>query len=180
MRKLAGTMFAAVVSLFAIMLVAPAAQAYPAPGVVIHVNHTTVVSGKVIVINAHAKADCDWSATLFGDTETGSGSHFHAVFTAPSVQHKTTYDLTVTCDTGNGQVAGHAGQALMPVGQVVTRHITITVLPAGTAGAAHASSGSALPSTGGPNAALLGGAGALILVGGGTVFFALRRRHAHA
>lgn len=179
MRKLVGTMFAAVVSVFAIMLVAPAAQAYPAPGVAIHVNHTTVVSGKVIVINAHAKANCDWSATLFGVTKNGEGTHFHAKFTAPTVQHKTTYDLTVTCDTGNGAVAGHAGAALMPVGQVVTRHITITVLPVGTAGAAHAS-GSTMPNTGGPNAALLGGAGALILVGGATAFFAVRRRSAHA
>jgi LPXTG-motif cell wall-anchored protein len=179
MQKLAAVIAAFALAALGVIASATAAEAYPAPGVVIHVNHTTVVSGKVIVINAHANSSCSWSATLFGETKTGEGTHFHAKFTAPTVQHKTSYTLDVTCDTGNGQVAGHAGQALMPVGEVVTRHITITVLPVGSAGAAHASSGSALPNTGGPNAALLGGAGALILVGGATALFAVRRRHAH-
>lgn len=175
MRKLTGALFATLVSVFAILLVASSAQAYPAPGVVVKVNHSTIVSGKTLVVNAHASVTCEWSATFNGQTITGTGTHFQAKFTAPTVQHKTTYTLTTVCDTATQ--AGHAGNALMPHLQKVTRTTQITVLPVGAL-AGGAAGGSALPNTGGPNGMLIGGALALILAGGGTLLVARRRRTA--
>ncbi|WP_310962230.1 LPXTG cell wall anchor domain-containing protein [Nocardioides terrisoli] len=182
MKKIFGPLLAALVSAFALLLVAPSAQAYPELQLHISVSSHSVTSGATIDFSATSAVSCKWTATFAGETQTGNGKSFSGSFQAPSVTKTTVFTLTISCDTGSTPVAGraiagHAGNAVMVPKDVVTRSVKIVVHPSGQGAATN--SGGGLPNTGGPNLGILGGGLALLVAGAGTVLYT-RRRTTHA
>lgn len=177
MKKLQAVLAAFALAVLGTGLTATAAQAYPQTQPTVHVNHQAILEGSTLVVRATSPSTCAWTFTFNGASRTSTGTRVVVRFTAPKVDRKTTYDLDWTCvevtPSGGGQsVAVHT--------QTYHNTIPITVLPRGTQAGAHASTGGALPNTGGPNAALLAGGGALVLGGGVAIAASLRRRRTAA
>jgi len=176
MKKLGLTALAALAAMFALVFAGGAAQAYPDNTLTIHVSATTVTSGHSFTFSASAPASCSWTASFNGDTKHGSGKSFSGSFTTPSVTKKTVINLTITCDTGNARVSGHAGNALAIHTAVTTRSIPITVVPKG----GNNSSNGGLPNTGGPSMMILLGGLVLVVAGGGAIAYGRKRTNATA
>ena len=160
----------ALVGLFALVGLAPAAQAYPEGVCDLQVSAQQVNGGDTITATSHysvvdtaarkqAGDDVHWVLTFNGETRTGTGETFKASFTAPEVGKRTSLTLT---STGNG-----------PAG-TCSRSVDITVLPTGSQ---VTPPGGDLPNTGGPDLwILLAGLG---LVGVGTAVTLRTRRRVH-
>lgn len=124
--------------------------------------------------------DCNpWSATFTGgalNPNAGSGTIFSVSGTAPTTAGS--YSISITCDYDDGTVAPTAPASFNPgaLPQQLTLSFAIAVrTDAGSGSGSNASNG-VLPSTGGPNMALLAAGGALLVAGGAVV--AVRRRTA--
>ncbi|HET8603190.1 MAG TPA: LPXTG cell wall anchor domain-containing protein [Marmoricola sp.] len=177
MKKLQAVLAACALAVLGTGLTATAAQAYPQTQPTVHVSNQTVVEGSTFAVRATSPQTCAWTFTFAGTTKTSTGKRTVVRFQAPSVQHRTVYDLDWTCvevaPSGGGQsVAVHT--------QTYHNRVPITVVPQGTQAGAQATTGGALPNTGGPDVALLAGGGALVLVGGVAVAASLRRRRTAA
>lgn len=178
MRKTLVALAAAVAGL--IVAFAPtAANAYPDP-VITNLGGSAadgvVAPGEAFTLTgAFDGVDCNpWTATFLGQIiGTGSGTTFSVSATAPTAPG--TYPLTITCDYDDGTVAPIA---FNPGAIDQTRTLTFQIQVAGAAGSGSGSNASngVLPSTGGPNVAILAAGGALLVAGGAVV--AVRRRQA--
>lgn len=186
------------------LFAASGAQAadYQEPSIEVALSNstTTQVEGGNFTINVSSGSDtvCDWTVTFNGTARTGTGSSFSASFTAPQVDKKTQFPVTITCSYDDGQIGPtsttvetdpsavtnalyvpNSNTALQAATQTTTRTVMITVLPAGsdaTDGNTDNNGGAgALPNTGGTNANYIWGGAALIVLGGVAVF-AVRRR----
>jgi LPXTG-motif cell wall-anchored protein len=155
-KKVLSLVVAALVGLFALVGLAPAAQAYPEGVCDLEVSAQVVNSGESItatctysVVDNSARksalSDTTWVMTFNGETRTGTGETFTQTFTAPSVTEPTTFALK---STGTGDAG------------TCSRTVNITVLPDGSV---VSPPGDDLPNTGGPNLwILLAGLGLVV------------------
>jgi len=179
MRKTLVALAAAVAGL--IVAFAPtAANAYPDP-VLTNLGGSAadgvVAPGETATLTgAFDGVDCNpWTATFLGETiGTGTGTTFSVSFTAPTTPG--TYPLTFTCKYEDGTPT--APISFNPGAVEQTRTLTFQIQVPGAAGNGSGSNASngVLPSTGGPNVAILAAGGALLVAGGAVV--AVRRRQA--
>ncbi len=178
MKKLAAMIGVFALAAFGLVATGTAAEAYPQQGFTVHVVAQTVHSGAVV--SAYARSfnePCAWTARFAGQTDAGTGKTFRMRFTAPTVHRPTTVPLRVSCVSAN---PSGGGTSVAVRTQTFTKTIDIRVLPRETHGAGHATSGSALPNTGGPDVGLLAGGGALVLGGGAAIALGVRRRRVSA
>ena len=181
MKRHWGALGAILAGVFAVVAVAPSAQAYPEPVFQISVNHQVMVGGVPFIGHAKANVAChDWTLTFLDQTASGTGKTFDHTFSTPAVTTKKIYPMHAVCQYT--MAAGSAGSALKVAAQTWTGDIPITLLPKGASAAApvsHASGGGGglLPGTGGPSFwVLLAG---LVLVLGGTTAIVRSRRQSH-
>lgn len=178
MRKTLVALAAAVAGL--IVAFAPtAANAYPDPVITNPGGSAAdgvVAPGETFTLTGSFDGvDCNpWSATFLGETiGSGNGPTFSVSATAPTAPG--TYPLTITCTYDDGTVAPIS---FNPGAVIQTRTLAFQIQVPGAAGngtGSNASNG-VLPSTGGPNVAILAAGGALLVAGGAVV--AVRRRQA--
>jgi LPXTG-motif cell wall-anchored protein len=144
-KKVLSLAVAALVGLFALVGLAPAAQAYPEGLCDLEVSAQVVNSGESItatctysVVETDARksalSDTTWVMTFNGETRNGTGETFTQTFEAPVVSEPTTFKLT---SVGTGDAG------------TCSRSVNITVLPNGSAVTPPGDGD--LPNTGGPN-----------------------------
>ncbi|MEG9227731.1 LPXTG cell wall anchor domain-containing protein [Aeromicrobium sp. Sec7.5] len=186
MRKTLVALAAATAGL--IVAFAPtAANAYPDPvltGLSGSAADGVVAPGEAFTLSGGFDGvDCNpWTATSTAgplNPSSGSGTTFSVSGTAPT--EPGTFTISITCDYDDGTpVASTAPASFTPgaIPQQLTLTYAIAVrTDAGTgsgSGSGSNASNGVLPSTGGPNVALLAAGGAL-LVAGGAVAVARRR-----
>ena len=157
-KKVLSLAVAALVGLFALVGLAPAAEAYPEGACNLEVSAQVVNSGEsitatctysVVEDNARKSAlsDTTWVMTFNGETRTGTGETFTQTFVAPEVTEPTTFPLK---STGTGDAG------------TCSRTVNITVLPTGTT---VLPPGDDLPNTGGPNLWILLAGFGLVIAG---------------
>ena len=175
MKKLIVIGATALATLFAVLGVAPAAQAYPEGVCNLEVSAQVVNSGESITATgtysvvddgarASALSDTTWEMTFNGDTRNGTGETFTQTFKAPTVAEPTVYKLSAVA-------TGDAGTC--------SRSVNVTVLPNGTT---VKPPGDELPNTGGPRLILLIVGLGLVVAGAVSIRMSRKERsgrHAH-
>lgn len=184
MRKTLVALAAAVAGL--IVAFAPtAANAYPDPVITNTSGNAAdgvVAPGEAFTLSGSFDGvDCKtWTATFTGgplNPNSGSGTTFSISGTAPATPGA--YSISIICDYDDGQpgvapVAFNPGQ--IPQQRTLTFQLQVAVPGAAGNGSGSNASNGVLPSTGGPNVAILAAGGALLVAGGAVV--AVRRRTA--
>jgi len=182
---------AAVIACGITLLSSGVAQAYPACGVSLSLNNSTVVGGKSFTFKADAgETDCAWTVTYRGKTKTGSGTSITGSFSTPDVDKTTSSKIVAKCTheaTESSAATASASSdvtpafystgtatALQAVDVTCPISATVTLLADGVGDEGD----SALPDTGGSKLWLLALGGALV-VGGAGVTYAARRRSSH-
>lgn len=168
------------------------AQAYPACGVTLTLNHSTVVGGKSFTFTADAgDTECDWVVTYRGKTKTGSGTSISGSFSTPDVSKTTTSKIVAECthelvedssasssasaDVTPAFYAAGTATAVQAAERTCPISATVTLLADGVAN----EDDGALPDTGGSNLWLLAVGGALVVGGAGVTYAARRRNSSH-
>jgi LPXTG-motif cell wall-anchored protein len=176
--------FATLIALLALAGFHSPAQAYPEAQIDLHVDHQTVTSGESFTATASSDVQCSWELEWdhkVSRGESSSGSNFVTTFKAKPVRTTTQIPLKGTCtyDDSDGQRTSQTRTVQITVEPKRTGSVQVSAPGNGSASshgsAAHASAGSDLPNTGGPNRLFLAG-GLLLLVSGATAVTLARRR----
>ena len=151
-----------------------AANAYPDPvltGLGGSASDGVVAPGEAFTLTGGFDGvDCNpWTATFTGGAlspSSGSGTTFSVSGTAPTAPGS--YSIAITCDYDDGTPTASTAPAAFNPGAAPQQLTLSFAIRVATDAAPGSSSGSnaALPSTGGPNVALLAAGGALVLAGG--------------
>ncbi len=163
---------AAIAALLGILGISSSAQAYPDVQHRLTVDRQVVFGGDSFTATASANVDCDWNLGWNGQARQGDGAVFETTYVAPQVTAIEQMDLVGVCTYEEP-----ASESSRTAAATWEHRITITIRPGANAVAGPVGDNSAnLPSTGGPNRAVL--MGGLVLVMAGATAVAVARRRA--
>lgn len=176
MKKLILIGITTLAALFAVVGLAPAAQAYPETSCNVSVDSQVVRSGGTFTATGESQQfttprlssnqrtsavePVSWTMTFNGEVRKGKAVTFVQKFKAPVVKKKTTLPLTASAIMADAKTT-------------CTKTVDITILPGGTT---VSPPGENLPNTGGPQLYLLI-AGLVLVVAGGLAIRSSRKSH---